>query len=134
MKLKTIDFDEKQAIEELRKTPHYLVTHSKSTDFTVKLIKKQTIDETFTILRLFEHIGELRLFEFILHKVVKNEGLIYYHNKDTIEQFKKTWELGDSTLHNYLKLMVNKQILIKISNGRYRVNDRFVSVTGKNEQ
>lgn len=120
--------------EDYRKTVAYLASSSKSTDYTIRLVKRKSINEIFTVLRLFEHIGELKLFEFILHKVVKNEGLVYYHNEDTIAQFKKLHNLGSSTLHNYIRSMVNKEILFKLGNGRYRVNEDYVIVTGKKDE
>lgn len=135
MVLKSIETEKDDVVNTIKRhTISYLVNHSKGTDYVVKLIKRKTINDTFTVLRLFEHIGELRFFEFILHKVVKNEGLIYYHNKDTIDEFRKLHELGISTLHNYLRSMITKEILIKLGNGRYKVNEKLVTVTGKKDK
>lgn len=135
MVLKSIETEKDDGLPPInRKTINYLVNHSGGTDYVVKLVKRKTVNDTFTVLRLFEHIGELRFFEFILHKVVKNEGLIYYHNKDTIEEFRKLHDLGVSTLHNYLRTMIHKTILIKIGNGRYKVNGKYVIVTGKRDK
>lgn len=86
----------------------------------------KTTSETFSFLRLCEHIGEAHLFEFICEKATKNEGFLYYHNQDNINNFEKLYGVKSSTQHKYLKLLCLKELLIKKKNGVYQPNEKYV--------
>lgn len=86
----------------------------------------KTVNNTFTFLRLCEHIGEAHLFEFICIKAVKNEGFLYYHSQDNIKAFETLYDIKPSTQHKYLKLLCVKGLVVKQKNGVYKPNSKYV--------
>lgn len=94
----------------------------------IKMNILQTSEKEITMLNFFEHMGELKLFNHIILDMRSTGKNQYYHNAQSMIDIEKQLELKKSTQHKYIKLMVAKDLLIKIQNGIYKINPKHLQL------
>jgi hypothetical protein len=76
------------------------------------------------------HIGELRLYNYILLKCHEAADKTYLHDKKEVEIVKKELAIAKSTQAKYLELLVNKTLVFKQPGhrGYYQINEKFITI------
>lgn len=79
-----------------------------------------------TLLDMCKHIGEVKLFGYIVSKMNK-ESLDFVSNEKVKDDILKELDLSRDTVNRYLSNLCEYKLLIKLSRGYYRVNKRYLS-------
>lgn len=93
----------------------------------IKMNILSTVQGETTFLKLFQHIGELQFYNYIMLKIRDQESSQYFYNAPEIINVEKELELKRSTQFFYLKLMTSKGLIIKVQNGIYKINTKYTS-------
>lgn len=82
---------------------------------------KIMINKKSTFLKLFNHIGEVHLFEYIINNMNK-ESFEWNCNSVSRKKASETIQLSEATIHRYLKNLGDYNILTNPHRGVYKVN------------
>lgn len=107
-----------------RKTARFLKVH--------RLMDHHT-KETINVNYLFEHIGEMRMYYYIVETLDYDTNKPYNYNileKDAIE---KRFDIAHSTQNKYLSLLIQKGFIQKHQKGIYFLSDKFVGSSKKED-
>lgn len=97
----------------------------------IKMNIIENLDREFLFLDLFEHIGEIRMFSYIIIASQKEKSNYYRHDFTAVKEIEKLYKIKPSTQHKYLKLLLTKEVLVKIQNGIYKVNSKYIELWQK---
>lgn len=79
-----------------------------------------------TVLKLFKHIGEVKLFDYILTNC-NRQTLRWTISKSIREDASVKCDLSEPSINRYLAAMVNEyKVLKKIDRGTYEINRDYI--------
>lgn len=99
----------------------------------VNVFKKINIMEyknkELTLIDLFDHIGEAKLFSYIMIACNNNKENYYLHHDKSAQLIAKELSIAPPTQFKYLSLLVKKELLLKEvgKRGYYKINPKYVS-------
>jgi hypothetical protein len=95
----------------------------------VKINMMEYKNETINLIDLFDHIGEGKLFNFIVKHCFDNKVDYYFHHDKSAQDIALRLKIAPPTQFKYLALLVKKTLLLREAGkrGYYKVNPRFVS-------
>lgn len=96
--------------------------------YWVKMLIKENIIDSW-IMRC-THMGEVKLYGYILSTFNPND-MSWTYNKFKQQAIEKLFDLKESTVFKYLKLMVKNGLLIKQGKGTYLINQEYIQFGSK---
>lgn len=84
--------------------------------------------QSLTMLSLFTHIGEAKIFEYILMEVHNSLDKVYLHDKRNSDKIFEALSIAPSTQHKYIKMLLSSQLLEKTKDrGYYTIGKKYIS-------
>lgn len=112
-------FDYNEEIKDYFKVKEYV---------KVNILKDKITNETFLSLELFDTLGEVKILSYILQQInFKKDGL-YNHSATRQKAIESKYGYSRATQNNYIKSLTNKNFVIKIGKGEYKVNEEMISL------
>lgn len=86
-------------------------------------------NQTMTLVDLFTHMGEAKLFNYIIKYCFTKEEEYYLHHEKSSIEIAKELGIAPPTQFKYLSLLVKKQLLLKEvgKRGYYKINPKFLN-------
>ncbi|RYC70703.1 hypothetical protein [Spirosoma sordidisoli] len=95
-------------------------------------LKMNILEGTCSWITKCDHIGEAKLFGYILATMNRTDGL-WTNTKQKRLAVEQLYGLKEASQFNYMKNLVKNGLLLKKGKGEYQVNKQYVSY-GKDEQ
>lgn len=116
-------------IIENKKTSYYKDGKHIKTNVFKKLNIMEYKNKELTLIDLFDHIGEAKLYSYILIACHNNPDDYYLHHDKSAQTIAKELKIAPPTQFKYLSLLVKKELLVKEigKRGYYRLNPKFIS-------
>jgi hypothetical protein len=108
-----------------------IANSSRKTKTYIKMNIIENLKYDFTILELFEHIGEAKMFSYILTTAQKEVNNYYRHDFNSKIELENRFDIKESTQFKYLKLLISKGLICKIQNGIYKVSEKYIELWQK---
>ena len=86
-------------------------------------------NKELTLIDLFDHIGEAKLYSYILIACNNNPENYYLHHDKSAQTIAKDLGIAPPTQFKYLALLVKKELLFKEvgKRGYYKINTKYLS-------
>jgi hypothetical protein len=104
--------------------------YNKNTEGTMEMYMVEEDNKKFTLLSLCSHIGELKMYDFIVRYTTEDAKNQFLHDSRSSEDIFNELSVAPSTQNRYISLLVKSTLILKVANkrGYYSVNPKFLKI------